>query len=102
VVQNMVKKNAPETPIKERHASLVERGKHTNVAKVACGNSLLNAVHAMLTRKEAYRAENEELTKAKMRRMKRKARVYKVREVEVEQGVESLMEGGEMEAQAFS
>jgi transposase len=57
------------------------RRKGSKAAIVACARKLLTWIYFMLLRKEPYREEKEELTLHKLRRMKRLAQPYPVREV---------------------
>lgn len=57
---------------------MVRRGKGKNVARVAVARKLLRVIWCMLTRREPFREENEQLTAMKYRRMEQRAREYPV------------------------
>jgi transposase len=55
---------------------MVRRGKGKNVGRVALERKLLRVIWCMLSRREPFREENEQLTTGKYRRMKRRAKEY--------------------------
>lgn len=80
---------------------LVRRGKGKNVARVAVARKLLRVIWCMLTRREPYREESEQLTAMKYRQMAQYAKEYPVTWDEIFQQAEDRFQQAVSEREIF-
>lgn len=83
------------------YLKMVRRGKGKNVARVAVARKLLRVIWCMLTQREPFREESEQLTAAKYKQMERQAKEYSLTWDEIFQKAEDRYEWAESKSGRF-